>query len=92
MLECIGSRDGLHLLERECAEWSAAGGKQDFLYLAAVFAHQTLEDSAVLAIHRQNRCMVLGGKFADDFACDHECLLIGKRDGLAGFDSFDGRP
>ena len=48
MLERIGCRDTLHLLQRELAERTSRGCKQDFLYLIAMVSDERLEDSGML--------------------------------------------
>ena len=91
MLECIGGCDGTHLIERESTEGSAAGREKDFLYLAAIFTDERLEDCTMLAIDRQDRRMVLLREFADDLTGHNEGFLVGQRDRLTGFYGFDGR-
>ena len=85
----IGSRGFAYLLHRPGAERSAAAGEQNLLYLVAVFTHQALEDSGMLAIDRQYRRMELRGEAANQFARHNERFFVGERNGLARTDSFD---
>ena len=90
MLQRIGSGNLLQLLVGKVAERTARAGKEELLYLVITLAHQTLEDGAVLAIHRKDRHMVFLGKIADQLTSHHQGLLVGKTDLLASLDGMDG--
>lgn len=90
MLEGIGCRHLLQLLVGEIAERSARTGKEYLVDLVLILAHQALEDSAMFAIHREDRRMILLSQLADEFTCHNEGFLIGQTDFLAGLDGMDG--
>ena len=89
MLQGLGGCDALQLVERERAEGAAAGRQDEFFYWA-YFAHEALEDGAVLAIDGQQRHLVLQAEAGDEFAGHDERLLVGQGDGLARLDGADG--
>ena len=89
MLQGLGGCDALQLVERERAEGAAAGCQDEFFYWA-YFAHEALEDGAVLAIDGQQRHLVLQAEAGDEFAGHNERLLVGQGDGLACLDGADG--
>ena len=91
MFERIGGRDRPHLIQTESTEGSSRSREQDLLDLAFVFAHEGLEDRAMFAVHRQDRGMMADRQVADDLSRDDQRLFVRQRDGLTGFDRFDGR-
>ncbi len=55
-----------------------------------ILAHQTLEDGAMFAIHREDRRMILLSQLADEFTCHNEGFPYSQTDFLAGLDGMDG--
>ena len=78
------------LLDGRRAEGASRGGEEDFVDGIAVFAHQALENRAVLAVHGQNRRAVFHGQFRNEFARHNERFLVGQCDGFPGLDGRDG--
>ena len=91
MPEGLRRCDVLELLTPEAEERSAGGCEQYLLYLVAPLARETLEDSRVLAVDGQQRCLVLRYQGVDHLAGSYERLLVGQRDDLAGLDGPDRR-
>ena len=89
MLQGLCRCDVAQLVEREGAERATAGREDEFLD-GTHFAHQALEDGAVLAIDRQQRHLVLQAKLRDEFASHNEGLFVGEGDGFASLDGTDG--
>ena len=75
MLQGHCRRNGAQLFMAEGAEGTSAGRQDDFLNGAA-FAHQALEDCAVLAVNRQYGHAVLHAKAGNQFACYDKCFLV----------------
>ena len=91
MSQCVSLGNRLQPLLVHKAEWSSAGGEQNFLYGVIAFAYDALEDSRVFAIDRDYRRVVFVSQLADKFACHHECFLVGKTYFLVCTDGVDGR-
>ena len=89
MAEGLRCRHACHLGQDEFAERPSRSGEQDLVDGVAAFAHQALEDGAVLAIDGEDSHAVLHCQPSDEFTSHHECFLVGQRNVLPGFDGGD---
>ena len=89
MLEGIGSSYGLHLFKGELTERTTRSREKDFLYLILMVAHETLEDSRMFRIDREDWRVILLCKSHDEFTSHNEGFLVGKANLLTSLNSMD---
>ena len=90
MAQGIGLCHMGNLVHRLQTEGAARGCEQNLLNGILVFAYQRLEDSRVLAVDRQDGCMVLLCQLQYQLTSHHQCLLIGQGNGFLCLDGMDG--
>ena len=89
VLESIGSSDMLQLFMGKSTEWSTRTSEKNLLNLVRILTNQTLEDSTMLAVHRQDRHVILLSQLKNQLASYDKCLLVCQTYLLLCFDSMD---
>ena len=79
------------MLQRAGTERSPRSGQYDFLYRIADFSCQTLKNSGMFGVHRQNRCTVLLCQFINQFSRHDQRFLIRQCNGFLCPNRIHGR-